>query len=470
MNSLHTELLTDSLERLVNGCRDSLVRDIQDLVRIKSVEEPREPGKPFGTGPANALACILKKCEEQGFRTTNLDNYVGFADYGEGDYTLALLTHVDTVPFGEGWTVDPLGGLLKDGKIYGRGSYDDKGPAVTSLYALSILKELGAEPKGKIRLIFGANEETGMMDMVYYLKHQPQPDLAFSPDAPFPVVFGEKGIMDLMLHCPLPSNNRLMELQGGTGEKKVPEKARAVLKLSIEEKRVLLEKEKSFQKDLSITEDENGNCILSANGKSGSSASPADGENAISILMDFLQQLDYLDISFLKFIQDYNSVFGYDTTGSSCGCGFVDSLGSALTLNVAKLTTNDAGIDILLQIRYPVQCSGEDVQNAIQGTCKRKGWQCKQLRHSPAHYYPVESSLVKNLMKIYQEETGDLEVKPVWMSGGTYARSLKNAVAFGPLFPGEPQKAHGPDEYVTVESMQKAMRIYIRAMLDLGCR
>ena len=462
---------SSQIDILIEQCRADLVKKIQALVAIDSVESAALPGMPFGAGPAKALEQILADCRELGFATQNLDNYVGFADYGEGEPTLAVLSHVDTVPFGIGWTCDPLSGLVKEGRIYGRGTYDDKGPALTSLFALWIVKQLGLRPRGKIRLIFGANEETGMQDMVWYLKHQPQPDMAFSPDAPFPVINGEKGILDITLSCQIPESDVLFSIMGKGLAKHVPDAASVRLRLTDSQQETLRATIQAWPEEdiFTLLPQEDGSLLLQAHGVSSPATSPEKGRNAISILLDLLGRMDFLPAQWEDFVRTYNHYLGYDYTGKALGCASEDALGATLTLNVGELHYEDGIAKLMLHIRYPVLADFSRIEGAFSVMCGETGWSYAITRHMPAHYYPADSSLVTTLMNIFREETGLLEAEPKWMSGGTYARTLKNAVAFGPLFPGEPQRAHGPDEYVTIDSLLKAMRIYVRALIELGC-
>ncbi|MCK5779585.1 MAG: Sapep family Mn(2+)-dependent dipeptidase, partial [Psychrilyobacter sp.] len=191
----------DMLHEKVLGYKDEVVEEIQKAIRIRSVEEAPLPGMPFGEGPAKALKHFLELGETLGFESTNFDNYAGHIDFGDGEETLAILGHVDVVPEGDGWDFDPYGGIIDDGKIYGRGTLDDKGPMIMCMYAMKALKDSGVKLNKKIRMILGANEETnwGCMDHYFGTLKMPQPTLAFTPDSSFPVTFAEKGIMQVTM-------------------------------------------------------------------------------------------------------------------------------------------------------------------------------------------------------------------------------------------------------------------------------
>jgi len=204
--------------KVIDDYRNEIIQTIQDFVKIKSVEEDPEERKPFGKGPYNALIYALNVGEKLGFKVENFGGYAGHAEYGEGDETVGILAHVDVVPEGDGWTYPPFGGEIHDGKIYGRGSYDDKGACIAALYALKAIKDSGLTLGKKVRIIFGTNEETSMAGISYYLRKNREPDVAFSPDSPFPVVYSEKGILDLIFSKKINKNYlkfSVESIQGG---------------------------------------------------------------------------------------------------------------------------------------------------------------------------------------------------------------------------------------------------------------
>ena len=177
---------------------DELLESLAALVRIPSVEGVPEEHAPFGREPARALHETLALCEKLGFRTGNMDDRVGWCEYGEGKEMVAVLGHLDVVPAGDGWTeTEPFSGEIKNGRIYGRGTMDDKGPMVAAIYALAALKDAGFAPSKRIRLLFGTNEETGCGDMSWYVSHGGElPVYGFTPDGEYPIINGEKGILN----------------------------------------------------------------------------------------------------------------------------------------------------------------------------------------------------------------------------------------------------------------------------------
>ena len=160
---------------------------------------PALPGKPFGDKVDEALKSTLALAEKLGFQVKNVDGYAGHAEFGEGDETMGILGHLDVVPEGSGWTYPPYEARVVDGKLYGRGASDNKGPLIGALYAMKAVMESGRKMKRKVRIIFGTDEESGWEDMEYYFKKEPMPDFGVSPDADYPIINVEKGIATFKL-------------------------------------------------------------------------------------------------------------------------------------------------------------------------------------------------------------------------------------------------------------------------------
>jgi succinyl-diaminopimelate desuccinylase len=190
----------ETLDSLVDSYRDELIENIRKWIAIPSVKaEPSGENAPFGENVRRILDTALEDGRRFGFETRDIDGYAGDISYGSGPQTLGILAHLDVVPLGDGWKHDPLGGEIEDGRLYGRGTTDDKGPALCALYAMRAVKEAGIPMKHGVRLILGCDEETGMDDMRYYASKIKMPDYGFSPDAEFPVINIEKGGVNLRL-------------------------------------------------------------------------------------------------------------------------------------------------------------------------------------------------------------------------------------------------------------------------------
>lgn len=185
--------MDQSIIEAVDRLKDAFIDSILEIVRIDSVEGAAAEDAPFGEGVKKALSCALSISRGLGFETVNLDNYIGYAQYGRGEDYVCAIGHVDVVPVGEGWKQPPFSGYVENGTIYSRGVLDNKGPVMACLYGLAALKNLGLELKHPVRIIFGCDEESGFEDLKYYLTKEKPPVYGFTPDCKYPVVYSERG-------------------------------------------------------------------------------------------------------------------------------------------------------------------------------------------------------------------------------------------------------------------------------------
>ena len=457
----------------ISKLEPEIVKSIQEAVRIKSVEEEPLPGMPFGKGPYMALDFMLKLGESMGFSTKNLDGYAGHIDFGEGNETVGILAHVDVVPEGDGWTYPPYGGEIHDGKIFGRGTMDDKGPAVIALYAMKALADSGVIPGRRIRLILGANEESRWECMKHYFENEDPPTMAFTPDADFPVIHGEKGITGFDLKFPYKgtenSDITLLDIKGGNATNMVPDRAWA--SLNVKDKSLFISqfedyiKNKDFQIDL---EETYKGFEVTAKGKSAHGSTPSKGENAISYLMDFLGFVYSGQCPVCRFIDFYNNRIAFKHHGEGIGCALEDELSGKLDFNPGLISYDGSHIVLSVNVRYPISSSAKEVFIGVRENIKDTPIDLKEgAIDSKPLYVPKENELVKTLMKVYREKTGDLDSEPITIGGGTYARAMSNAVAFGPVFPGQEELAHQKDENITIENVIKLTEIYSHALYEL---
>lgn len=177
----------------IDELKEDLLSDIIDIVKIPSVKGESENGFPFGEKVGEALNKALEISEKLGFKVRNLDNYIGYAEHGDSDDYVCVIGHVDVVHEGDGWKHQPYKGEETNGRIYGRGVLDNKGPIMSALYGLYAIKELNLKLDKSVRIIFGTNEESGFEDIPYYLEKEKAPIMGFTPDCKYPVVYGERG-------------------------------------------------------------------------------------------------------------------------------------------------------------------------------------------------------------------------------------------------------------------------------------
>lgn len=456
----------------VDEMKEEIITSTQELIKIKSVKGESAEDMPFGSGPAKALKHCLDLCEKIGFKTVNLDNYIGYAEYGDGEDYVAVLGHVDIVPEGKNWIYPPYGGEIHDDKIYGRGAMDDKGPIISCIYGLKAIKELGLKTSKKIRIIFGADEESGSGEEIkYYFKMEKSPSAGFTPDAEYPIINGEKGltIFDLVKELNIKGNeNCIKYIKGGEKANMVPDYCEAGI--LINDVNIIMNAAKEFFDktgyDISV-EVEDEIIVVKSRGVSAHGSLPELGKNAVMQLMTFLAELPLEDSDIVKFVKFMNEHIGMEVHGESFGVGLEDEVSGKLSFNVGVINTDEDKAVMTLNLRYPVTCRYEDMLKGLEGTLNNTEIRLENMEHQPPLYFPEDSEIIRILSRVYKKETGD-KAKLLSIGGGTYAKEMPNIVAFGPIFPGEPDLDHQANEYIKIEHLIKNSKIYAHAMYELA--
>lgn len=437
-----------------------LVTSIQELIQINSVknETPVTIDAPFGKGAKDSLLYVLKLGKEMGFEVKLVDNVAGHIDFGQGDEIIGILGHVDVVPASGEWDYPPFSGKLVDGKIYGRGAIDDKGPVICALYAMKVLKDLGFTPKKKVRLIIGTDEETGWECMRRYAKFEKLPEVGFSPDASFPVIHGEKGIMSIDLVSSY-VEDEIVAFTAGDRYNVVPDKAEALIKKNLEHEFLDYLKENDLKGEVSK---ENNLYKLTVYGKTAHGSAPYLGVNAAIKLACFLS--DYLTNPVVNFVSDKMK----DPYFRGMGLDYQNEKMGHLTVNLAKIEINPKGNKIGFNLRYPIDFPKEEFLKKLHLEVSEYGFKFEILSDQTPHYVDPNEELVQTLFASYKKYTNDEEGKPFTIGGGTYARILKKGVSFGPTFAHTVANIHEPNEYITVEDCLLGTMIYADAIKELS--
>ena len=413
------------------------VTSIADMVKFDSAQAPALPGMPFGKGAADCLNAFLQLAQNMGFETHNYDNYVGEVIFGDGAEEFAVLAHLDVVPAGEGWAHPPFAGEIADGKLYGRGTMDDKGPAVIALYCMKALKDAGFVPSKKIKLIVGCNEENGWACIDHYNQVAHMPEIGFSPDADFPAIYAEKGILQFRMEFPI-LNAPITALYGG-------ERPNMVCDFAVCEGAPF---DAARAKQFGI-EVEGGKLV--ARGVAAHASTPDEGVNALSKLLGYLAPYDE------ELANAYNVFFN-----DSLGLKKMEDETGRLTMSANVAEFQDKLLRITVDIRYPAAKKRCDVTDILDTLALPY-----ELLHCQEPLYNDKNGfLITALQKVYAEKTGSRS-EAIAIGGGTYARALKNGAGFGPQFPGEPSTIHQKDEYISLENVQKLLDIYAAAIYEL---
>ena len=446
-----------------------MVKDLGKLVAVPSVldEDGARPGAPFGENNRKVLDTFLAMAREMGMDAVDYDGYAGEVTVGHGEKMVGILGHLDVVEAGAGWNTQPFQMTQQDGTVFGRGVSDDKGPVISSLYAMKYIRDSGLLPQDhSIRLIVGTDEEEGLRCIDHYVKHAPRlPDCSFVPDGYFPLVNCEKGLIDFDLSFPAESVDRaaaqVIALTGGSGRNVVASSASCQLRIPQADREAALNLLRA-QSGLTVTATEDG-CLVESTGVSAHAMEPEKGKNAISILLHGLYQSGVV-CSIQDFLNAYEGAIGLDYTGEKLGCAFRDELSGAMTINVGTLELQEDRIMLKANARYPATFAHRQILDSMAEGLKRAGFSYEEALAMDPLYVPKDAPLIQKLMEAYQEVTGDMDHDAFSIGGATYARSIPNAVSFGPLFPYETELAHQANECLSLDSLEKMTRIYILAL------
>ncbi len=453
--------MIDFLEE-VNKRKEAIIADIETLCQIPSVldESTADKNQPFGKANRDALDAMLEIGRRDGFKCEDVDGYAGHIDIGHQADSFGILAHLDVVPCNDkGWNTDPYKVTVKDGKLYGRGVADDKGPLIAGYYAAKIIHELGLPVKMKTRVIFGCDEENGSSCMSYYFKKKPFPKLGFTPDAEFPVVYGEKAHAHIHITGESTKDN-IIGLYAGTRANIVPETCEAYISGNYKQYK------ESFVSFLSKyclegnVEEEGNHTKLTLIGKSAHASTPEEGVNAATYMCHYLAT-----ISQNQLVHFINDCLFDDHIGQKLDIAYKGHMGN-LSVNLGVLQYKDEHADLIVDMRIPHEVTEEQLIDPINTHLKKYG--LKETHElGEALFVDPNSELIQALHNSYVEFTGDTVNQPQTIGGGTYAKSMPNCVAFGTQFPNTDNKIHQNNEEISIDDLLKATAIYAKAIYDL---
>ncbi len=455
------------VDRWIDEHEKQLIESLQKCLSYRTVKDSAaaKPGAPFGPAIADCLENALAQAQALGFETKNLDGYCGCVDFGEGEEQLGILCHLDVVPEGSGWKHPPYAAEIHDGMLYARGVLDDKGPAFAALFAMAAVKELGLPMKRRVRLILGCDEESGMECLKHYNKVEPAPDMAFSPDAEYPVVNSEKLIFHGDYKKEYPS---ALGIKSGTVPNAVPGEAEAELSLPLNRILPIMEAFMEKSEFACAAEATDAGCRIKVTGVAAHASMPEQGKNAFLALIALLDKLP-LEREDAKTVSALAALLRFDLHGEAFGLDIADASGR-LTLNVGVVDWDETGIKRLtVDIRAPISADGGMIRQKLVEGFGPAGLVEIKASWSEGYYIPPESELVKSLLNVYAARSGKY-LPPLAIGGGTYARHLKNAVAFGIERPGEPASIHMANECMPVAHLIEDSKMIADAILALAAK
>lgn len=458
-------------EKEVSHRSDELINDLSELVSIDSSRdiEHKTSDFPLGPGPAKALQTFLHFADRDGFATKNVDNLAGRIELGDSDEAIAILSHVDVVPEGPGWDTNPFEPVIKDGNFYARGAADDKGPGLAAYYAMKIIKELNLPMKKSIQLILGTDEESEWVGINHYMEKETMPETGFSPDAEFPAINGEKGIVSFRVTFDKPVIKLVKQFTAGIRPNMVPQNAEAKLDLNVvsaEDVKAklnqFLDSHPEIKGSVEINDDV---ATLKIIGKGAHAMEPFNGINAATYLAKLLTEFDLNDSeqTYFGFIADKLHL---DFAGKNLGIANKDEVMGELTVSPNIYEYDAQKASLLLNIRYPKGDTGETLTEKINQALPNNISAAIEGHNQLPHFVASDDPLVQALVGAYRDHTDD-QTEPFTVGGGTYGRILKHGIAYGAMFPGDENVMHQPNEYINIDKLLKSTAIYADAIYRL---
>lgn len=446
-----------NFKKLAKAYEKTALTALQEDIRIPSVYDQTsiKDGQPFGIHVKKALDYLAKLGKDYGFKVDTCDGYCTELTIGEEGPIIGIYGHSDVVPATGKWEHSPWLPVVKDGKMVCRGCADDKGPLIASLFAIKLLKDNGLINGYRVRLVSGGDEERGSSCLDYYFNklHKEHCDYGFTPDADWPLIYGEKAIRraTLSLETDL---GPVIEMMGGEVANAVCDKI--VVTLPFDKKF-----EEYLHKNHVACDVSNSGTIsiITFKGKAAHGSTPELGTNAAFIAFKALGE--FYSIDSLKRIENALS----NSDGSSFGGDSRSKELGKATYNYGVVRYSGHKLTISLDFRFGEECNPDE---CLKKLSKSSGLDIEIVSDTKALLFDKKSSLVSTLMKAYKRETFDIFAKPFTIGGGTYAKEAKNIVAFGAAFKNHPGDMHAPTEYLYLDDFYKDIAIYARAIYMLG--
>jgi len=467
------------LDKYIDDLRDTIVQETCNLINIPSVsEETGNPEIPFGEGCKKALDYVLDLGKQLGFRTKNIDNYCGYIEFGDGDNLVGIIGHLDVVPSGDGWETPPFEASIISGNIYGRGAIDDKGPVISALYAMKAIHD-NLKVNSRVRLILGVNEEKDWKCIKHYKETEEFPTIGFSPDANFPCIYAEKGILTLHIrddyskYANAPIKITSIDCKNNAINV-VPKFCEVNLKIDCEKidfaECIHFINETINELGFNISINDNLDSInIISRGVQAHSAHPELGTNAISQMIILLNKIfKHFDIN-TNILNFFEKNIAMEHNGKSLGIDLSDESG-ALTLNVGHFkfvedTMNN--LQVSLNLRIPVNTPIDNIIEKVSDVCSKYSLGTVVGGRQEPLYVPKDNFLVKTLTDIFNKATNS-NLEPIPIGGGTYARAFDNCVSFGANFPGDTDMCHQANEFINIDKLILSCKIYAEAIMKLG--
>lgn len=468
----------------VDAHREEMLEDLKTLIRIPSVKSAPEEGMPYGKMAAQAVLAMQGMMERCGLRTVNYENHcvAGDLDVSQ-EKTLDILAHLDVVPVSDTWKkTAPFEPLIEGDRIYGRGTSDDKGPAVAALYAVRCVRELGLPLKHGVRLICGSDEENGSDDLRYYYAREKEALYTFSPDADYPLINIEKGRLEKefrgrgSIAGSRADGIHVLEIRAGDTFNIAPGRGEVRLALNGVPQDVV---RKAADQTSEITggsfdlRTEGEKAWIVADGRAAHAASPQAGINAATMILTLLKHLPLVSDDRTQALYRIADLWPHGCfNGQGLGVNASDEESGELTMSLDILTLEtDADsqtfrVEGTFDCRAPLCCNDDNLTKKVRERLREAGFEMEEGAMTPAHYVSADSELVKKLLESYELYFGK-KGEPLAIGGGTYVHELKRGVAFGCAVPEVDNRMHGDDEFMEIPMLLLSTKIFADAILRL---
>ena len=445
-------------QKLVKPYQEEMLKSLKEFIAIDSVydEDSRDDANPFGKGVSKALQYIENLAKKDDFIVRNYDNMVVEILTNELEPNVTVMAHADVVPVGTGWPQDPFELTEKGDFLYARGVADDKGPLLSCYYGLKALRDNNLLGNYQVRFLVGGNEERGSACMEHYFHtlKKKQPTYGFSPDSAYPLTYAEKGIGGFLVKkdIDLPE---VISMKGGVASNSVIEKCEVLMKEDLNFIAYLNNNDVDFSYLA-----RGDKMLLTFNGLAAHGSVPWMGKNAA---MEAVKQLGnyYKNADLQLLYKLYSPLRGEGVNAAAHSVDMGDN-----SLNVGLFSLENGKLEMVVNFRHVETVTSEQMmKNIIEAS---KPFEVVNCGFSPVLYYPKDHPLIKTLLRVYQEETGDYKTPIIASGGGTYAKEADNVVAFGMEYPGHDPKMHGVNENTKKSYLFESMGIFAHAIIELG--
>ena len=467
---------------------EQMVKDLQEVVGFRTVAVAGQENWDLPEF-RRQREWLENRARALGFDFKSYDGRVEEITLQGPQPVLALLTHGDVEAVeGQRWSSPPFEAKLVNGRIIGRGTEDDKGPVIASLYAMAALRDAGWPLDSTVRLLIANGEETSWDEIPYYLQRAPKPDRTIGIDAAYPVTHAQKGYGVLTFRAqpaaePRTGKWRIVKMSGGSGMSIIAERGEALLERTgtardrsgafIELSRLADRWAKAHPPAKLAVGFEGDLLKLTAEGRGGHSSAPASGHNALGDLTAFLATLDLRMDPWGALAAFTGIAVGTETNGRSLGIAHRDEVMGELTANLSFLR-EDKGTPIAeINIRAPRGITKEEIasrlaeRSAVFARQSGATVTAEVTSLGEPHLAPAEGPLVSSLLAVWQEVTGK-PGRPIAIGGGTQARLFPGGVDFGPAEDMEHYRGHGTDEYLTPEELHRIAELTVAAVWKLA--